>query len=91
MYAGTIWQDSGRYDMEWEKVGRAVYASGESTTYYSTTDGRVQIESRKRAIPHAGRGGCWMHTTYFLIYEGTEKEYYSLRDAKEAAERLVIS
>lgn len=78
--------------MKWEKTGRQVLANGESTTFYSTTDGRIRIESRKRAIPHAGgRGGCWMHTSYFLIHDGTEKEYYSLRDAKEAAEKVVVA
>lgn len=70
--------------MAWKKTGRSVKANGESTTYYS--NGTYQIESRKKAIPHAnGRTGCWMHTTYFLIRpDGTEKEYYSLKDAKEA-------
>lgn len=74
--------------MKWEKTGREVKGNGESTTFYQTTDGRLRIESRKRAIPHAGgRGGCWMHTTYFLIKsDGTEKEYWSLKDAKTAAE-----
>ncbi len=28
------------------------------------------------------------NTSYFLISDGAEKEYYSLRDAKEAAEKL---
>lgn len=70
--------------MAWKKTGRSVKANGESTTYYS--NGAYQIESRKKAIPHAnGKPGCWMHTTYFLIRpDGTEKEYYSLSDAKEA-------
>lgn len=70
--------------MAWKKTGRSVKANGESITYYS--NGAYQIESRKKAIPHAnGRTGCWMHTTYFLIRpDGTEKEYYSLKDAKEA-------
>lgn len=71
--------------MAWKKTGRSVKANGESTTYYS--NGTYQIESRKRAIPHSGRPGCWMHTTYFLIRpDGTEKEYYSLKDAKEAVQ-----
>ena len=76
--------------MRWEKTGREVKANGESTVFYESTDGRFRIESRKRAIPHAGgRSGSWMHTSYYLIDsdDGTEKEYYSLKDAKEAAER----
>ena len=70
--------------MAWKKTGRSVKANGESITYYS--NGTYNIESRKKAIPHAnGKPGCWMHTTYFLIRpDGTEKKYYSLSDAKEA-------
>ena len=78
--------------MKWEKVGRKVCANGESTTYYEADgkDGRYVIESRKRAIPHANGDGFWMHTTYWLINpDGTEKEYYSLRDAKAAAKMEV--
>lgn len=77
--------------MKWEKVGRQICANGESTTYYEADgpDGRYCIESRKRAVPHANGIGSWMHTTYWLIKpDGTEKEYYSLRDAKAAAKRL---
>lgn len=77
--------------MAWEKTGREVKATGESTTFYASKDGRFQIESRKRAIPHASREGFWMHTSYFLIdcNDGTEKEYHALKDAKEAAEKKV--
>lgn len=71
--------------MKWEKIGRTVKSNGESTTTYASGDFR--IESRKRAIEHSGRGGYWMHTTYWLIRpDGTEKEYWRLQDAKEAAE-----
>lgn len=74
--------------MRWIKTGRAVKATGETTTYYESQDGRFHIESRKRAIPHSNGVGSWMHTTYFLIRpEGTEKEFFSLKDAKEAAEK----
>ena len=73
--------------LKWEKTGREVKGNGESTTYY-TADNGFRIESRKKAIPHAGgRPGCWYHTTYFLIIDGEEKEFWSLKDAKEAAER----
>ena len=75
--------------MKWIKTGRTVKATGESTTYYESQDGCFRIESRKKAIPHAnGKPGCWMHTSYFLIRaDGTEKEFFSLKDAKEAAEK----
>lgn len=69
----------------WKKTGRIVRANGETTTIYEA--GQFRIESRKRAIPHANRSGIWYHTTYFLITEAEEKEYWSLRDAKAAAER----
>lgn len=72
--------------MKWYRTGRTVKGNGESITFYKSDSGH-EIESRKKAIPHAGgRPGYWMHTTYFLIYHGEEKEYYSLADAKQAAE-----
>lgn len=74
--------------MKWDRTGRTVYSNGESDTVYRSGNGEFTIESRKRAIPHSNRSGYWMHTTYFLIdAEGTETEYYSLGDAKAAAER----
>lgn len=74
--------------IKWEKTGHEVKANGETTTTYTSADGRFEIESRKRAIPHASREGYWMHTSYFLIdyNDGSEKEYYALKDAKAAAE-----
>lgn len=75
--------------MIWEKTGREVMGNGESTTFYESADGWFRIESRKRNIPHANRSGFWFHTTYFLIDgNGNEKEFYSLKDAKKAAEEM---
>lgn len=75
--------------MKWIKTGREVRLNGESTVYYEAVNAPYSIESRKRAIRHANGAGHWMHTSYFLIFkDGTEKEYYSLKDAKEAAERF---
>lgn len=73
--------------MKWERTGRRVLANGESDTIYVSKDCPYRIESRKRAIPHNGREGYWMHTTYFLIDGTEEKEFWSLSDAKDAAER----
>ena len=72
--------------MKWTKTGRIVNANGESTIFYESDDGRFEIRSRKRAIPHANRSGYWMHTSYFLINSqtGKEKEFWTLKDAKEA-------
>lgn len=75
--------------MNWKKTGREVKGNGETTTFYESGDGWFRIESRKRNVPHANRSGYWQHTTYFLIDgNGNEKEYRSLKDAKEAAEAI---
>ena len=73
--------------MNWKKWGRIVRADGSVTViYHSDTDG-LKIESRRRPIPHANGVGYWMYTSYYLIQpDGSEKEYHSLKDAKEAAE-----
>ena len=72
--------------MEWTKTMTIIKAmSGDRTIRY--TSGKFAIESRRRSIPHSGRAGSWLHTTYFLIRpDGTEKEYHSMKDAKAAAE-----
>ena len=75
--------------MKWIKTGRYTMSNGESTTFYESDDGRFFIESRKRAVPHSGRDGYWLHTTYCLINADNlceQEEYYSLKDAKMAAE-----
>ena len=75
--------------IKWMRAGQEILDNGESTVFYRSKDGRFSIESRKRAIPHAnGKPGCWYHTTYWLTdgNDGTEKEYFALKDAKEAAE-----
>lgn len=74
--------------MNWKKTGRIVRGNGETTIIYEAKGCSMQTESRKRAIPHAGgRPGHWMHTSYFLIdSSGKESEFFSLKDAKDAAE-----
>lgn len=74
--------------MRWKRCGKTTRGNGEQTiTYESVNPAGFWIESRKRLIPHAGgRPGGWLFTSYYLIdKDGKEKEYYSLRDAKEAA------
>ena len=62
--------------------------SGNKMIRYESFRNPNVIESRREAIPHANRSGVWFHTTYFLIKpDGTEKEYYTLKAAKEAAEK----
>ena len=70
----------------WERYGTTIKGD-EKTIFYRSIPAGLRIESRRRRVPHNARPGYWLHTTYFLISpDGTEKEYYSLRDAKEGAE-----
>jgi hypothetical protein len=72
----------------WIKLSTTIKSSGEKTIRYESFRNPNMIESRKMAIPHSGRSGFWYRTTFFLIRpDGTEKEFYSLRAAKEAAEK----
>ena len=75
--------------IKWEKTRRQVSAEGTTITYSGKgTD--IEIESRKRQIPHANGKGTWDHTSYFVIVNGKDvKEKYSLKDAKEFAESLI--
>lgn len=71
----------------WVKTGTTIKANGEKTIRYESFRNPNAIESRREAIPHANRSGVWFRTTYFLMKpDGTEKEYFTLKAAKEAAE-----
>lgn len=77
--------------IKWIKSGKKVTPDG-TTNIYSGTDTPYTIESRKRKIPHANREGFWWNTSYFVLKDGAEViEKYSLRDAKEYAENLIIT
>ena len=72
----------------WVKTGTTIKANGEKTIRYESFRNPNAIESRREAIPHANRSGVWFRTTYFLILpDGSEKEYLTLKAAKEAAEK----
>lgn len=72
----------------WVKTSVKIMGTGEKTIRYESFRNVCIIESRKRAIPHANGIGGWYHTSYFLIRpDGTEKEYWTLAAAKEAAEK----
>lgn len=75
--------------LKWDKIGKTVHANGETEIRYQCRN--LLIESRKRAIPHAGaRGGYWFHTTYFLITpDGKEHEFQSMAAAKECAKTML--
>ena len=73
---------------KWVQCGVRTFANGEKTITYKAQGIDAWIESRKEAIPHANRGGVWMHTTYCACWPGGDVlEYSTLRDAKEAVER----
>ena len=73
----------------WIKTGKTVSSEGTTITYTAKEKPRITIESRKRPIPHASGSGFWMHTSFFVLVDGSEiKERFSLRDAKAFAEGL---
>ena len=73
--------------MRWDKIAEQAGIGGEKTIVYRAEGSACQIESRRRLIPHAARSGGWLHTSYFMIRpDGTEKEYWRLKDAQQAAE-----
>lgn len=73
--------------IKWTRTGKSVSPEG-TTIEYSGIGTMLTIESRKRHIPHSNRSGTWDHTTYFVIDGGVDvKELYSLKDAKEFAEK----
>lgn len=76
--------------MMWQRIGRTVEGNGATTTIYrSLHDHRFTIESRKRPIAHASGSGFWLHTSYFVLFDGNDvKERYSLKDAKKWADDM---
>lgn len=77
--------------LTWEKTGRTVGPKGSTITYTAKEKPRITIESRKRPIPHASGSGFWMHTSFFVLVDGSEiKERFSLCDAKAFAEGLMV-
>ena len=74
--------------MKWVRLNKTVNTDG-TTIEYGAPGTDLTIESRKRHILHANEAGTWNHTTYFVIRYGEElKELYSLKAAKEYAEKL---
>lgn len=67
---------------DWKKAGTECLGNGEKTIIYANPayPGLV-IESRKRNIPHSGRGGTWSHTSYALVKGPEELTFHSLTDA----------
>lgn len=77
--------------IELQKVEKTINHEGTTITYKGTRDDGlvVYIQSRKRHIPHANRGGTWDHTEYVLIYDSGTKEklFFTLKDAKAWADK----
>ena len=86
-------------NVAWQRIYRRENDAGEVTIEYAPEgsihtfkDLDVRIQSRKRAIPHANGSGVWFHTSYFVIVIGKyETEFWSLREAKAAAERIIFA
>ena len=76
-------------EVKWVKIGKAIDDQGTTITYQAEGT-NLTVESRKRQIPHANRGGTWEHTSYFVLKAGEEiQEKQSLAAAKEYAEELI--
>ena len=76
--------------MKWYKIRKTENDEGTTIVYNCPSIDGITIESRKRHIPHANRGGFWDHTTFFIMKDEQEiREVYSLKDAKEFAEKMV--
>ena len=74
--------------MIWKKAGVQLGMNGEKTITYRADGCAAEIESRRRAIPHANGEGVWYHTTYAVLYpDGAGREFQRLRDAQADAER----
>ena len=70
-------------DIKLEKLSKSERMDGTTITY-GVKDTPFLIQSRKRHIPHANRGGTWDHTTFVVMCRGFDvKEFQSLKDAKE--------
>lgn len=74
--------------MLWRATAREKHEDGSAMVRYEAEGCEYAIESRRRPIRHTNGIGSWLYTSYFLIVpNGTEKEFYRLQDAKEAAEK----
>lgn len=75
----------------WAKTGRTVGPEGTAIIYTDLRETGLTIESRKRHIPHANGRGTFDITTYWVLRDGEDlKQRYTLRDAKEWAEKYAI-
>lgn len=75
--------------MNWIKAGTTNHPDGSKEIRYVSNETKIYVESRTCPVPHANGIGCWMHTTYVVVRpDGTEKKYWKLHLAKEAAEAM---
>lgn len=86
--------------MIWKKISAEKNDKGEKTIVYATGDppNPLRIESRTRAIEHAGGNAgytglnYWLHTTYvFIDFYGNEHPANTFKEAKELAEKLEVA
>lgn len=67
---------------DWKDVGTEYLVDGEKNIFYANPDyPGIVIESRKRHIPHSGRSGYWMHTSFAVVTNAGEQAFMSLADA----------
>ncbi len=74
----------------WCRLGKSIENTPDGAvttiTYAKMNSDVPLVQSVRKPIPHANRGGCWMNTSYYIV--GSNKEYASLTRAKEAAELI---
>lgn len=75
--------------MKWRRTRKDVTSSG-TTIRYESDETSLIIESQKKHIPHSGREGFWDHTMFYVVDRDRclAREFYSLADAKEFAEKV---
>ena len=67
----------------WKRTGRIVSKEGSTTIYHAAGKG-IEIESRKRHIPHANGVGTWDHTTYWVKLDGKDVIVFEDLDSAES-------
>jgi hypothetical protein len=77
--------------MTWKQIDRTYTSEGTTITYRCEDPKVPLVQSRKRHIPHANRGGTWDHTSYFVVFDGKDvAEKYTLKAAMEYAEKFTF-
>lgn len=77
---------------EWRKMHTGTNVSGEKVITYELVGSKrwVLVQSTRKRIPHANRGGYWERSFYTMIFRGVHdpREYANLKAAMCEAERI---